>query len=518
MHADLLGAERSVVVSTPAALSVTGVSKRFGATVALESASFACERSEVHGLVGENGAGKSTLVKILSGLVANDSGTLQVGGRQVRLWSARDAGKAGIATAFQELSLIPHFTVAQNLLLGHEPVGRLGLVSGRRLLIRAQQVLDYWEADRLPVDSTVADLSLADRQRLEIVKALRKEPQILLLDEPTSALGPRDVEWMNRQVWRLTKLGSAVVFVSHRLGEVRGFCNRVTVLRNGRDVGTLEADQASDEQIMRLMLGKEVSAQYRTKAAAISSSDEPVVEVEGLGGGRELRSATLTIGRGEIVGVAGLQGHGQRQLFMTLFGAARRDRGSIRVGGRPVQFRHPVNAVRSRIGISLVPEDRKHEGLFLEMSVRDNMSLPSLSRYSHLGLITERSERSAVLGILQQLNVDPRKIDDSVSSLSGGNQQKIVIGKWLMNGSQVMLLYDPTRGVDVGSKAEIFQLIRMFASKGGSALFYSSDIEELVHLCSRVVIMYRGSTVRELHGEEVSREAILSAMVGAEDS
>lgn len=504
--------------STPT-LTVRGLVKRYGGTLALDGASLTCARGEVHGLVGENGAGKSTIVKILTGLVSADAGEIAIDGSPVRLRSPRDALRAGIAAAFQELNLIPYMTVAENLLMGREPTRRAHLISRAGVKAKARQILADWQADDIDPLATVGRLPLATQQRIEIVRALSQNPRLLLLDEPTSALGVAEARWLHGQIARAKDAGVSMVFISHRIGEIADTCDRVTVLRNGREVTTLDPSQTRHAEVVRLMLGRRIEDEYGRQRAAVPADAASLLEVVDLTCSPELEGATFSMRAGEILGVAGLEGQGQRALFMALFGARRRDRGTVRVGGEVQKLRSPRDAVRAGMGISFVPPERKVEGLMLGHSGTFNASLPAIaSRFSNLGFLRHGRERAMARETFGRLNVPLRALYDPVDSLSGGNQQKVAIGKWLPLGSRIFLLYDPMRGVDVATKAELFSLMQELAGDGCSLLFYSTDLEELVNVCNRVIVVYGGRVTRELRDDELTLEAVLAAILGANSS
>jgi ribose transport system ATP-binding protein len=501
-------------VDTSLALHVDKVSKRYGPTQALTQASLAVEKGEVHALIGENGAGKSTLVKILSGIVSPDEGIISVAGRPIGLSSSRDALAAGLATAFQELSLVRELTVAQNMMLGREPRGRLGLVSNDAMAQATLRLFDEWELEGVDPDAELGDLSLAVRQQLELVRTLSRGSAVLLLDEPTAALGAVQVEWLFRQIARVRERGGTILFISHRMSEVREICDRVTVLRGGRSVSTFATDSATDDEVVEMMLGRAVEqvVAYEGPAPEVGG---PVLTVTHLSSEPALRDASFTLHSGEVLGVAALQGHGQFDLFMTLFGARRRSGGTIELNGRKIRLKSPHQAIKQGLGISLVPEDRKAEGVMLDMSGLANMTLPSIGRFSRFGFLNKRAERAEATRVFGSLNVKLGALDDDVSALSGGNQQKIAIGKWMLADNHVLLLYDPTRGVDIGTKTEIFQMMRAMAREGRSILFYSTDIEELLGVSHRVLVLYRGKVVSELSGDACTRNAVLGAMLGS---
>lgn len=496
------------------ALQVEGVVKAFGATVALDGASFAVRAGAVHALLGENGAGKSTMVKLLSGLLQPDRGTIRLLGETVHLKSPADAHRHGVQTAFQEMTLVRDLTVAENLLLPRAPVLATGQLRHRHGLRLAEEHLARLGLGRIDPRAEVRDLELAERQKIEIARAVFRRPRVLLLDEPTSTLSGRDIDWLGDLIAGLRRDGVTVVFISHRLPEVRRFCDRLTVLRNGRDIGTAEVGTIGDDEVIRMIIGRSLAATFPLRPAARPGAATPVLEAVGIATAGKLENAGFALHRGEILGVAGLQGMGQQDLFLACFGMVPLRRGELRVDGRKVTLASPRDAVRARIGISLVPEDRKTEGLFLKLDGRFNISLPVIDRFSHYGLIDAGAEAQAVAAVLDEVEVHRRALYTRVSAFSGGNQQKIAIAKWLLAGSRTLLMFDPTRGVDVGTKHQLYHLMRRFADAGGSILFHSTEIAELVGLCDRVLVLYGGRVVQELGGEAIEEEAIMRAALG----
>jgi len=496
-----------------AAIFVERLSKRFEATVALEDVSLAIAAGEVRAIVGENGAGKSTLVKILSGLVRPDSGEVHVGDAQLGFGSPKGSHAAGIQTAFQEMTLLEGLSVTQNMLLPYEPTW-LGLQVDRRASrARVAQQLSALEIAGVDPDAPVAELDLPTRQKLEIAKAVTRQPSVLLLDEPTSTLPIADVEWLRRQIARLKSAGVTVVFISHRMAEVRQLCESVTVMRNGRHVGSYRLDEVSDDEVVRLMIGRSLGAIYPSRGEPPRrGAGAPSLDVNGLCVAEHVTELSFTMWPGEIVGVAALQGMGQRELFEALFGVVHADRGSLRRHGRPITLISPVGALHA--GVSLVPEDRKTEGLFLHLSGKANASLPILDRLAKFGWIDRRAEAAATDAIFAQLNVPPRALYRPASSFSGGNQQKIVLAKSLLSESEVLLLFDPTRGVDIATKHEIYLLVRDLAAAGKTILLYSTEVSEIVNLCDRALVLYRGRLAAELPREQLTEENILIAALG----
>ncbi|CAN5769082.1 sugar ABC transporter ATP-binding protein [soil metagenome] len=497
------------------AIAVDQIGKSFGATRALDGVSFDIAAGEIHALLGENGAGKSTLVKILSGLTLPDTGSMTVFGQAAHIGGPRDAQRLGIRTAFQEISLVPDLTVADNLMLPDAPL-HLGFMLDRRRAARwVDEVLTKLELTDVDPRMDVRSCALPIRQKIEIARALAREPRILLLDEPTSALSARDVEWLARRIAELRARGTTVVFITHRMIEVRRFCDRLTIVRNGKHVGSFDQSAISDDEVVKLVIGRSLSAVFPKRPEPPPSHETvPALAIDRLSVKGRLDKVSLSVWPGEIVGVAGLQGMGQNELFYSLFGVTPTDGGSITVRGEPVTLSSPRDAIDAGIGISLVPEDRKTEALALKLSGRENVSLPMIERFATFGWIDMDRERRSVDQVLERVQVHPRALYKPCSSFSGGNQQKIAIAKWLLAESRILLLFDPTRGVDVGTKHEIYMLMREFVDAGGAVLFYSTDVLEIVNLCDRVAVMYAGRVCAEQSGSGISEEAIMQAALG----
>ncbi|GJH30788.1 sugar ABC transporter ATP-binding protein [Caballeronia novacaledonica] len=497
------------------AIDLSKVTKRFGATVALDGASFSVKRGAVHALLGENGAGKSTTVKLLSGLMQPDAGSIRVMGRDVHMRGPKDAHRAGVQTAFQEMTLVRDLTVAQNLLMSYEPTGFLGRIKQRDAQRQAAEWLDRLELPDVRPGAYIRDLSLPVRQKIEIAKAIVRRPKVLLLDEPTSALSGRDVAWLSRRIDELKASDVTFVFISHRMQEVREFCDSLTVYRNGRDVGAFDAADISDDEVIRLVIGRSMEAKYPPKVASVISDATPAIETRNVRVDGVVTDFDLAVKPGEVHGIAALQGMGQRELFEALFGATYIDDGEIRIDGKPVTLTCTADSLKAGVSTSFLPEDRKTEGLFLRLPGGENVSLPVIGRYSRFGLIDRKREQAAIRRSLAQMEVNPRALYKPCLSFSGGNQQKIAMAKWLLTQSRVWLMFDPTRGIDVGTKHQIFVLMRAFAAAGGSVLFYSTDVPELVNVCDRVSVMYRGRNVGELTGDALTEENVMRKMLSS---
>jgi ribose transport system ATP-binding protein len=496
--------------SAPSLFVMQGVSKRYGGVRALQNADLVIEAGRIHAVLGENGAGKSTLIKIMAGVVAPDEGRLLLDGKPVSFASPAEANAAGIACIFQELSLIPDLPVADNIAISNPPT-RFGLIDRRAQRRMAEEALSRAGADNIHPLALVKDLSLSRRQMVEIAKALARKPHILILDEATSALTAADVTKIYGVLKRLRADGLALLYISHRMHEIAELADDCTVFCNGRSVASFAAGTKTDNEIVELMIGREYNAVFPAHAPRSASDAPPLLDVRHLRWGERLNDISLQVRAGEVIGLGGLDGQGQRELLLALFGVLHGTTGDVRVDGRPVAVAGPNAAKRKRIGMALIPEDRKTEGLMLPMSVRDNLSFAALDRLSRWGVIDTAAERRAVERIVRLLAIRTDGTDVPAGALSGGNQQKLVIGKWLMIEPRILLLNDPTRGIDVGTKQEMYQLLRELADKGAAILFYSTDYDELVGCCDRVLVMYDGAIGRELIGTEITERALVSS-------
>jgi ribose transport system ATP-binding protein len=436
-------------------------------------------------------------------------------GAPVRFASPRDSQARGIQTAFQEMTLVNDLTVLDNMLLPRGPSGLTGMIRRRQARALVAAHFDVLGMSDVHLDDEIGELDLAIQQKIEIARALFRKPRILLLDEPTSTLTGRDVEWLGGIIARLRAEGVTTVFISHRLREVRAFCDTMTVMRNGMHIATGPVASYPDEEVIRMIAGRTLSHAFPRREDQRVFGPE-VLAAERISTSGKLRDACFSLHSGEILGVAGLQGMGQLDLFLACFGMADLTAGHLRVDGRPIVITSPTDAVRANIGISLVPEDRKTEALSLTLSGKHNASLPVIDRFTRGPLIDGARETVAVEAIFERVDVDRRALWTRVGAFSGGNQQKIAIAKWLLAESRVLLLFDPTRGIDVGTKNELYRLIRAYADAGGAVLFHSTEIPELVYLCDRTLVCYAGRVVCEIPAEQLSEEEILRAALGGD--
>ena len=489
-------------------LELIDVSKRYGGVRALEGARFSCAPGRIHALLGENGAGKSTLIKIMAGVVQPDVGRIVLQGQERRFQHPQEAVSAGIACIFQELSLMPDLSVADNICITSPP-RRFGLIDRRAQRRIAEAALARAGAEDIHPLAPVDSLSLSRRQMVEIAKALAREPKVLILDEATSALAAADVQRVFTLLKRLRDEGLAVVYISHRMKEIAELADDCSVFRNGRHVATFAAGAHSDAQIIEMMIGRDLDHAYPPKPPLRSVNETPALETRGLAWNGRLHDISLAVRPGEIVGLGGLDGQGQRDFLLALFGVLSGVSGELLLGGKATQVPSPRQA--KRVGLALVPEDRKTDGLMLPMSVRDNLSFASLDRFSRAGVVRVSQEAKATDDIARMLSIKAPEPGDPVGTLSGGNQQKVVIGKWLLNAPRVLLLSDPTRGIDVGTKQEIYALLRRLAADGAAVLLYSTDYAELIGCCDRVAVFYDGRIVRWLAGAELTEHALVSS-------
>ena len=490
-------------------LEVRGIEKSFPGVRALSGVSFDVRAGEVHALIGENGAGKSTLIKIMSGVFRQNAGSILIDGHEVRLATPDDARRAGIATIYQELLLFPELSVAENIFLGHSPRAKGGWIDWRAMRAKAEELLASLDIDDLPADATVGALSVGNRQRVEILRALSHDARVLIMDEPTAALTEADVTRLFDIVRRLKARGVAIIYISHRLDETFAISDRVTVLRDGGYVGTRFTRDTNSGELVHMMVGRRIDNLFPKTDAPIG---EPVLEARDLVRRPLTKSISISVRAGEIVGLAGLVGSGRTELAQTLFGVWPAESGEIRLMGETVTIRSPAEA-RGR-GVAYVPEDRGSQGLVRPMSVQHNMSLAALSSLTSFGFIDRAGERRLAQRAVEQFGVKTRSLDESAGRLSGGNQQKIVLAKWLANKPKLLILDEPTRGIDVGAKAEIHRLMGELARAGVAILMISSELPEVLGMSDRVLVMREGRLVAEFDRAAATPQAVGAAMMG----
>ena len=491
-------------------LRMEGVSKRYGGVRALEEAVLNVHGGRVHAILGENGAGKSTLIKVMAGVVAPDKGRMTLEGQEVSFPDPASANNAGIVCIFQELSLIPDLSVADNIVISNPPK-RFGMIDRRAQRRIAEEALARAGGADIHPMAPVKELPLSRRQIVEIAKALARRPRILILDEATSALTAADVVKVFAVLKRLRAEGLALLYISHRMHEIAEIADECTVFRNGRNVATYLTGTKTDNEVVEMMIGREYSHVFPPKSPAVRSDKPPMLEVRNLSWMQRLRDISLTARAGEVVGLGGLDGQGQRELLLALFGVLKGVSGEVLIDGKPTVIGSPRVAKSRTAGMALIPEDRKTEGLMLPMPVRDNLSFAALDRFCHGGIIDRTAERKAIDEMIKLLSIRSDGVDVPVGSLSGGNQQKVVIAKWLMMTPRIILLNDPTRGIDVGTKQEIYQLLHRLADSGAAIIFYSTDYDELIGCCNRVLVLYDGAVKRTLVEDEITERALIAS-------
>jgi len=494
-------------------LRMEGISKAFPGVQALQDVDFEVDAGEVVALVGENGAGKSTLMKILSGVYRRDAGRILMQGQEVDIHSPHHAQQLGIAIIYQEFNLTPNQSTAANIFVMREPrqrgLGRLfNFVDRRRMERDARQLLDR-VGGRVPATALIRDLSVAQQQMVEVAKALGTDARIIVMDEPTSALGEDEVETLFEIVGTLKAQGIAVVFITHRLEEVFRIADRVVVLRDGRRVGSMPIGEAMTDTLIQQMVGRELADLFQKEAADIG---EPLLEVRGLTRRGVVHDVSFTLRRGEILGFAGLVGAGRTETARLVFGADRKDAGEILVDGQPVRIVSPVEAVQA--GIGFVPEDRATQGLILKLPVLENIVLPTLGDHARIGWVDQSGLRRTAQEYVNKLNVRTPYLQQKVMFLSGGNQQKVVVAKWLAAQPQVLIMDEPTRGIDVGAKAEVHALMSSLAQAGMGIIMISSELPEILGMSDRILVMSEGRVAAILDRAEASQETIMAYASG----
>jgi ribose transport system ATP-binding protein len=489
------------------ALEMRGISKRFPGVVALEGVDFEVRPGEVHVLLGENGAGKSTLVKILSGAVRKDAGEIRLAGKPVEISGPDQARRLGVTVIYQELMLVPHLSVAENVFLGKAPT-RWSLVDWRRMRADAARILNGLG---LTIDVTrpVGQLGLAQQQMVEVARALADDARVLVMDEPTSALSGREVEQLFATTERLIARGVAIVYISHRMDEVFRIGHRVTVLRDGRHVATRPLGEVTTGELVRLMANRDLAEQYPPRQ---TTRGPELLRVRGLTRRGVLHDINLSLHAGEIVGLAGLAGAGRTELARAITGADPIDAGEIAVRGRPVRIATPAAAVRH--GLGLLPEDRKTHGLVLPLSVQQNIALPNYRRWSKWGLVRASGERAEAMRMIDELRVRTPGPGQPSRLLSGGNQQKVVLAKWLAGRAEIFIFDEPTRGIDVAARRDIYELMNGLVARGAGILMISSDLPEVLGMSDRIVVLRQGRVQAELDAQSASEADVLQAAFG----
>jgi len=490
-------------------LELRGLSKRFGGVLALDNVDFDLQSGEIHALLGENGAGKSTLIKVLGGIHAPDAGTLRIDGKPAHVRSVADADRYGIRVIHQELSLAPNLSVAENVYLAREPT-RWGLIRRGTMFRQAEALVRRLGLEEIrDVRATVATLSVAHQQLVEIARALSSQARILVLDEPTSALSRAETEALFATLRRLRSQDVGIIYISHRLEEILRLADRITVLRDGRSIGTQSASQVSQHELVRWMVGREIVDHYRRPRSA---AQETALEVRHLSN-RRVHDVSFRLHYGEVLGIAGLVGAGRSELARALYGVDPIEGGEILVDGKPVRIARPRDALRA--GIVLVPEDRKLQGLVMSHSMAFNTALPWVADWIRLGTPDWRTRRAIVRRAIESFNIKVADVEQPLDSLSGGNQQKVLVGRWMEHRPKILILDEPTRGVDVGAREEMFAIVGSLVESGMAVLLISSDLAEVLNVSHRVALYRDGRILQIAPAQAVSPEEVMSQLTGA---
>ncbi|MBN2411689.1 sugar ABC transporter ATP-binding protein [candidate division KSB1 bacterium] len=490
-------------------LEMRKICKIFPGVVALDNVDFELGE-EVHILLGENGAGKSTLVKILSGAYQKTSGQIFLDGKEIEIKNPKHAQDLGISIIYQEFNLVPHLSVAENIFLGREPTLMPGVLNLKKLYNSAQKILDDLGVE-INARSLVKDLGVAQQQMVEVAKALSLDARILIMDEPTSALTEQEIERLFATIRDLLKKGVSVIYISHRLEELFEIGDRVTILRDGKYIGTHRIDDISKPELIRMMVNRELKEQFPKKKAAIG---DEILRLQNVEKDTVLHDINFSLYRGEILGIAGLLGSGRTELARAIFGAERIDSGNIFVKGKQVKITGPRSAINLDIGF--LTEDRKCQGLILNLSVKENICLPSVDRFSKLGVVNRKKEVEAADFYINELRIKTPGMYQKVMYLSGGNQQKVIISKWLCTNVDVLIFDEPTRGIDVGSKVEIYELMNKLIAGGVAIIMISSELPEILGMSDRILVMHQGRIAGEFSAEEATQEKILHKALGGD--
>ncbi len=490
-------------------VELLNISKRFGGVYALKDVSLCIKKGEIHALVGENGAGKSTLMKILAGAISKDTGTIRIDGQEVEINSPRAGKQMGISTIYQEFMLAPHLTVAENIFLDRL-VQNGKLINWKKLKSDAADILEKLGFGNIDPSKRVGELSVAYQQVVEICKNLSTNAKVLVLDEPTAVLTFSEIEKLFSLIRKLKQEGVSVIYISHRLEEIFELCDSITVLKDGTFVKEVRKDDINKQSLINAMVGRELSTLFPERKAQIGNV---AMKVEGLHVDKTVKDVSFEVRCGEVLGFSGLVGSGRTETMRAIFGADKKQSGKIQFFGKEIDFKSPKEAVKSRLG--LLPEDRKQQGVLLKQSIRINTTLSSLRKVENIpGWIKKKKDIEVTEKILEQLSTKYGSMEDDVSSLSGGNQQKVALAKWLAADCECIILDEPTRGVDVGAKVEIYKNINDLAAQGKAIIMISSEMEEIIGMCDRAIIMRQGMVVGELAKEELSENNLINLAMG----
>ncbi|MCY7453378.1 sugar ABC transporter ATP-binding protein [Bacillus altitudinis] len=489
-------------------IEMHNIHKAFGKNTVLSGVSFDLVTGEVHALMGENGAGKSTLMNLLTGLYSLDQGTILIDGKETAFKNPKEAEQHGIAFIHQELNIWPDMTVLENLFIGKEIYTKFGLLDTKKMKVLAQRQLDRLSVN-LSLDQEAGSCSVGQKQMIEIAKALMTDAKVIIMDEPTAALTDREIEKLFQVIESLKKEGVSIVYISHRMEEIFAICDRITIMRDGKTVDTKAIPETNFHEVVKKMVGRELTDRYPERTPSLGDT---ILEVKQATRKGQFQDISFSVKAGEIVGVAGLMGAGRTEMMRSLFGLDPLDQGEIWVHGKKAVIKKPSDAVK--LGIGFITEDRKDEGLMLDASIRENIGLPNLESFSPKGLIDKKNEQDFVDLLIKRLTIKTASSEISARSLSGGNQQKVVIAKWIGIQPKVLILDEPTRGVDVGAKREIYQLMNELTDRGVAILMVSSELPEVLGMSDRVLVIHEGTISGELSKTEATQERIMTLATG----
>lgn len=485
------------------------IRKTFPGVLALDDVDFDLRKGEVHILLGENGAGKSTLIKILSGAHKKSGGNIILSGQNIEIHSPRHAMELGISVIYQEFNLIPHLTVAENIFLGREEILKLGVLDQNKMLKEAQNILNSLGV-QIDGNSQIKNLGIAQQQMIEIAKALSINAQILIMDEPTSALTETEIGELFATISKLKSKGVSIIYISHRLEELFEIGDRVTVLRDGKRISTKNIKETDQGELIKMMVDRELKQQYPKQKNTIGRE---ILRIEHLKQKGVLDDINLTLHRGEILGISGLLGSGRTELARAIFGLSNIDAGSIYINGKIQKINSPQKAIS--LGIGFLTEDRKTQGLVLELSVKENICLPNLDKYSKFGVVSSKEENNVTNHFIKELSIKTPSRNQKVINLSGGNQQKVVLSKWLCSKADIFIFDEPTRGIDVGSKVEIYHLMNQLTAEGVAIIMISSELPELLGMSDRIIVMRKNKIAGGFSSEDATQEKIMTCALGA---
>ncbi|WP_322922171.1 sugar ABC transporter ATP-binding protein [Paenibacillus campi] len=491
-------------------IQMHNIHKAFGTNQVLSGVDFELRDGEIHALMGENGAGKSTMMNIVVGLHERDQGTIVIDGTETYFTNPKQAEQAGIAFIHQELNIWPDMTVLENLFIGKELTSSVGWLNSRKMKALAKEQFARLSVN-LPLQQEAGQCSVGQQQMIEIAKALMTNAKVIIMDEPTAALTEREIQKLFAVIRALKKEGVSIVYISHRMEEIFALCDRITVMRDGRTVDTTDIAATNFDDVVRKMVGRDLTERYPARTA---QPGEVVLEVKGASKQGQFSDVSFTVRAGEIVGFSGLMGAGRTEIMRALFGLEALDRGEICIHGKQVRIRRPDDAVRH--GIGFITEDRKNEGLILDFSIRDNMALPNLFSFTSHGFISDKKEQQFVDTLIKRLQVKTQSVEMPARSLSGGNQQKVVIAKWIGIGPRLLILDEPTRGVDVGAKREIYQLMNELTERGVAIIMVSSELPEILGMSDRIIVVHEGKLSGELPRQQATQEQIMTLATGGQ--